>query len=100
MSAIVRRLPVAAAAVTAAFGLVGAWLIFLTREVPVGDVYGARGASGVVAIPFGAIGILIATRRHRNPLGWLFLLSALSMGFVVFGEGYAAYSFAAWAMMP
>lgn len=74
--------------------VVGFLLLYETRDVPVGEVYGARGASGIIAIPFATMGALLAARRGRNPIGWLFLAAALCMGFVVFGEEYATYSFA------
>jgi class 3 adenylate cyclase len=73
---------------------VGFILLFVTREVPVSTVYGARGMTVVIALPFAAMGTLLAGRRGRNPIGWMFLATGLLMGFVVFGEGYATYSFA------
>jgi signal transduction histidine kinase len=72
----------------------GGWIFdYLSREAVVSDLYGARGAGGVIAIPFAAVGSLLASRRRRNPIGWLYLAGGLLMGVAVFGEGYATYSF-------
>jgi class 3 adenylate cyclase len=73
---------------------VGYVLLFLTRDVPVGDVYGLRGVTGLLAIPFATMGLLLAARRGRNPIGWLFLAAGVMMGFGLFAENYATYSFA------
>jgi class 3 adenylate cyclase len=74
--------------------IAGFVFLLLTLEVPVSDAYGPRGASGILAIPFATMGALLAARRPGNPIGWLFCAAALCMGFAVFGEGYATYSFA------
>jgi hypothetical protein len=38
------------------------------------------------------IGALIASRRPRNPLGWILILAGLGLGVSTFGGAYAAYS--------
>jgi hypothetical protein len=62
---------------TVALCVVGFLLLYATRDVPVGEVYGARGASGIVSIPFATMGALLGARRGRNPIGWLFIAAAL-----------------------
>lgn len=69
-------------------------LLLITLDVPVSVVYGSRGASGLVAVPFATMGAWLATRRPGNPIGWLFAAAGLCMGFGVFGEGYVTDSFA------
>ncbi|MGW4471183.1 sensor histidine kinase [Nonomuraea sp. NPDC004354] len=78
----------------------------LTTAVPAPDVtYLVLDA--VVGLTFPLVGVLIVTRRPRNPLGWLFCLSgaglamqALAGGYAVYGEahGWPATGFAAWVM--
>jgi class 3 adenylate cyclase len=79
---------------TMALCLAGFVFLFVTLDVPVGEVYGSRGATGIVAVPFATMGALLAARRPGNPIGWLLAVAGLCTGFVVFGEGYATYSFA------
>jgi signal transduction histidine kinase len=38
------------------------------------------------------IGALVASRRPKNPLGWIFILAGLGLGVSTFGQAYAAYS--------
>jgi signal transduction histidine kinase len=79
---------------TIAACVMGFALFIVTRDVPVAEVYGARGASVVIAIPFATMGALLASRRPRNPIGWLFVAAGLLTALVVFAEQYATYSFA------
>lgn len=45
----------------------GLVLFIVTRDVPVGDVYGWRGATGILTLPYATMGALLAgwprTRR-------------------------------------
>ena len=52
---------------TVAFGLVIA-----TRDTPVPDSWGFRGASELFAVTCGTVGAIVALRRPDNPIGWLF----------------------------
>jgi class 3 adenylate cyclase len=81
-------------AATMALSISGFVLLLLTLDVPVSSVYGARGMSVLVAIPFATMAAFLASRRPDNPIGWLFAAAGLSLGLVAFGEGYATYSFA------
>ncbi|HEV3474035.1 MAG TPA: adenylate/guanylate cyclase domain-containing protein [Actinomycetota bacterium] len=81
-------------AVTLVLTVAGYVFLFFSRDVSVSEVYGVRGGSGVLALPFAATGALLAARRSRNPIGWMLLGTGLLMGFVVFGESYATYSYA------
>jgi len=62
---IVWALTIGASAV--AFGLVIA-----TRDTPVPDSWGFRGASELFAVTCGTVGAIVALRRPDNPIGWLF----------------------------
>lgn len=78
--------------------------VAMTVQRPVGDVaYLVLDAVGGVAFPLP--GALLATRRPRNPLGWLFCLAgsglaaqALAGGYAVHGgiHGWAGTGWAAW----
>jgi hypothetical protein len=88
------RLTLGLWALTMALCAAGFALLFVTRDVPVSDVYGSRGAAGILTIPFATMGALLTARRPGNPIGWLFAAAGLCTGFVVFAEDYATYSFA------
>lgn len=74
--------------------LVALALLVATLDVPIRDVYGYRGAAVLIAVPFSSMGVLLAVRRSRNPIGWLFLAAGLAIAFGVFGEQYTTYSVA------
>jgi signal transduction histidine kinase len=46
----------------------------------------------VVSIGVPAIGLVIASRRRENPLGWLLLVAGLVLGVVTFSRAYALHS--------
>ena len=46
----------------------------------------------VVAAPFAVVGVLVASRRPRNPIGWLFLAFALVAAFAASADRYASYT--------
>jgi hypothetical protein len=46
----------------------------------------------VLYLSLPTIGLLIATRRPANPLGWLFLLAGLGLSAYGFASGYATYA--------
>lgn len=74
---------VAAAVVT----IVGSW------GRPGADGYGPFGASGALRIVafcvYAMVGVLVAARRPRNPIGWLFLAGGTAMTFQLGLEEYA-----------
>lgn len=43
-----------------------------------------------LAVP--VMGIILATRRSRNPIGWLFLVAGLSLALGAFGQSYAVHA--------
>jgi uncharacterized membrane protein SirB2 len=54
-----------------------------------------------LAVPYGAVGLLVALRRPANPLGWVFLGLAVSLGLVSASYGYAdQVLFGDWEGLP
>ena len=47
---------------------------------------------GLIATPFAVVGALVASRRPRNPIGWLFLVFGVVAAFVSLGDRYASYA--------
>ncbi len=45
--------------------------------------------NGLLALPFPAMGALLASRRPDNPIGWLFCVSAILLGLSDVGGRYA-----------
>lgn len=45
----------------------------------------------VLLLPYGTLGALIASRRHGNPIGWIFCAVAVSLGLIATAYGYADY---------
>jgi hypothetical protein len=46
----------------------------------------------LIATPFAVVGALVASRRPRNPIGWLFLAFAVVAAFAVSADRYASYT--------
>jgi hypothetical protein len=46
----------------------------------------------LVAGPFALVGALVASRRPRNPIGWLFLVFAIVAAFAASADRYASYA--------
>jgi signal transduction histidine kinase len=63
----------------------GAVLQVITRRVEIRLPFAFRGADIVMELVIGAVGAIIATRRPRNPIGWLLLATS-----VIGASGYAA----------
>jgi hypothetical protein len=67
-------------------------LVLLAAAVPLAtlihQVDVANFGSGVVIVPFGMLGAVVARRQPRNPLGWLMLVAALC---VLIGTDTAFY---------
>jgi hypothetical protein len=63
----------------------------LTTSAPVPGTFGFRGLTNVVALAFPAVGLLIAIRRARNPIGWVFLAVGMLFSLQRVGLEYAVY---------
>jgi hypothetical protein len=46
----------------------------------------------LITITFGALGALLASRRPRNPIGWLLCVSALALSFTGVARGWYLYT--------
>ncbi len=51
-------------------------------------------------LALGTVGTVIAVRRPRNPIGWLFLLAAASMALTAATSAYAAHAYNAGTPLP
>ncbi|MDQ3362908.1 MAG: hypothetical protein M3534_14830 [Actinomycetota bacterium] len=49
-------------------------------------------AFALIAAPFAVVGALVASRRPRNTIGWLFLAFAVVAAFVASADRYASYA--------
>ncbi len=58
--------------------------------VPLDEEWGFRGFQAALSLPLSVIGSLIASRHPRNPIGWLFLVSA-ALGVISEIAGEYAY---------
>jgi MFS family permease len=47
---------------------------------------------GVLVVLYGTLGALIASRRPRNPIGWIFCAMAAALGLLSAAYGYADYA--------
>ena len=80
-----------------ALGLVPASLIFgvlaLTASLPEGrePFLISIVVLDVLLLLYGTLGALIASRRHGNPIGWIFCAVAVSLGLIAAAYGYADY---------
>ncbi|HXJ62898.1 MAG TPA: hypothetical protein VNN79_04005 [Actinomycetota bacterium] len=80
VAAWVPRLALALGAVGLAAALVTGWLSFLNRSA-IHTLDEADIADIVLPVGFSLIGALLAARRPRNPIGWMFLAMAVVLGF-------------------
>src|SRR4028118_2352787 len=73
---------------SAAFGLI--FLYLNGSFAPFFD--DSLGVDAVAAVAFPTVGAIIASRRPRNPIGWIFCLVGLSLGIATFSAQYAVYA--------
>lgn len=68
--------------------LVGASVVIMLLHLDAArPVWGVRGAGAIWALTFGIVGLLLAVRVPRNPIGWLFLgAGALAAAMNLTGE--------------
>jgi len=56
------------------------WMILATLDRATPDQWGFRGFEAALALSFGSVGALIATRRPEDRVGWLLLLFSVVAG--------------------
>ena len=61
------RLATVIAGASAVVFAIGGVLLFIHRDVPTPDIWAFRGFTVLLAVPYGAVGWLIATRRPTTP---------------------------------
>jgi hypothetical protein len=81
----------AIAAAIVAMTAAGLYLIFVTPRtaLPVGYRLEEFAIYVLIQASFGVVGSVLAIRRSRNPLGWLFLATALTSAWLQMSAGYA-----------
>jgi len=72
------------------FGLVV--LLLVSSSLFMSSKVGFILAFALIALMFGAVGALVASRRPRNPIGWLFLVFAVVAAFAGSADVYAYYT--------
>jgi signal transduction histidine kinase len=79
--------------------IAGLIIMFVDRHVVLPEVSDSWTFSSVldvavnIAVP--AIGLVMASRRRENPLGWLLLVAGLGLGVVSFSRAYAVHTLVA-----
>jgi hypothetical protein len=78
-------------ALCAAICAAGLALVVLDWNLHVGGAsWGFRGFDGVLAFPIATVGVVLALRRPRHPIGWLFLVCGVESAVQFAGIEYAA----------
>lgn len=78
-----------------AMGLTVTAVVFLVlgwSTPPPSGSFGFRGFSAIFAVVFGGVGVLIATRQPRNPIGWIALVVGVTSGFQEATNQYAIWA--------
>ena len=68
-------------------------LLTLSATVPLPEVHGFRGATAILGLTEGALGLAIAFRQPRNAVGWIFLVSGACAGSYELAQMYSAYAY-------
>ena len=102
------RLAIGTWALMVALTAAGAVMQILTRKTAVSSSFAFRGSDILLSLSMGSVGVLIASRRRENPIGWILLAVAFiaSLGYagaqygvrsvVQHGATLPLTSFAAW----
>jgi hypothetical protein len=73
--------------------IVGAVVLLLTGAQAALDIASHAVNQGVLVLPFGIVGYVIARRQPRNPIGWILLGIALAFLLATDGGQYAVYDY-------
>ena len=89
------RLALALAALWLVLEGLGLALLSLTHSIPPSDSANStleNVADSIVAATYASVGLVLASRRPRNAIGWGFLAVSLSLVVTLVTERYAAYA--------
>ena len=80
-------------------------LLFLARAAPIPESWDANLSvagqlSSSFMLVFSVVGVLIASRHPRNPIGWIFLADGLLWNFLGFTDYYGIYGVASPGSVP
>src|ERR1039457_3048436 len=70
----------------------GALLTGLTHDLSAS----ADGATIATPVPFAAVGVVVARRQPRNPIGWLLIAAAMSVAFSTVTALYPVLDYRVW----
>jgi hypothetical protein len=74
-----------------------ALLYFVTPPIPVRGPPALWGVGFVtLSLAYPTVGAVVASRRPKNPIGWILCAVGLVLGFQTFAAGYADYGLLAW----
>ena len=93
---------IATAIWTASMALSGVALGLLATALnaPVPDAWGFRGFTAIFAVTFGSVGMLVARRHARHPVGWFLLAGGALSALQLFAEEYLIAGFITWPGLP
>jgi signal transduction histidine kinase len=80
-------------AISAAFSLLCVVFLVLAFEVPsLPNEFGPKGFAVAFAMSFGVVGVVVASRRPENPIGWIFCALGVIGGLMALGVEYARWA--------
>jgi len=79
-------------AIAMAITVLGLLFLFRTRSTPIAERWGFRGFESFFAVACATTGAIVASRRPRNPIGWLLCGLGVQSGAQLLSEEYAVYA--------
>jgi hypothetical protein len=72
--------------------VLGVVFLDLSASTPIPPGFGFRGIDVIFAAVFSTVGVVIASRRPHNPVGWLLCAAGLEFAVVAFTAEYVVYA--------
>src|SRR5918992_322586 len=69
------------------------WLIAITETAGDPTRFAVQGFDGALAVLFATLGVLLATRRPENPIGWIFCAAGVAAGIQALAIEYGTYGY-------
>lgn len=86
---------------TVSMGCLGTALLFWHWDLPVpSNIFAFRGSSGLVGAVFSAMGVVLAVRRPRNPIGWYLSIAGVGETFQFASLEYVGWQTFGTAHLP